>query len=219
MRCLAFALLLAPVAAHAQDRVPRDAPFAATRIQNWQAKAKVDWRTGRANLPELTNITCEVETNGLYVRLDRIGQILVQPHGVSEIGEDGDERNISVLSVRSIRLDRVSYAAKAMSILYLPWRFTDIDYPREENDDVILPVFRGYLAVSRTQDGPWLPLSSLLDQLAVGSELDLGYRDPAAEDPQKARILHMRVKLAGLDRALRWCQAQFASDRAFRVRP
>jgi hypothetical protein len=199
--------------------VPSDAPFATTRIQGWQASATINWRTGRANLPELTNITCEVETNGLYVRLDRIGQILVQPHGISEIGEDGDERRISALSVRSIRLDGVGYAARAMSILHLPWRFTDIDYPREENDDLILPVFSGYLAVSRGQDGPWLPLSSLLDQLAVGKELDLGYRDPTAEDPQRARILHMRIKLAGLDRALRWCQAQFTSERAFRVAP
>jgi hypothetical protein len=195
--------------------------FAERAFAGWAAAAATsveyerDSRRG-GPFPYVGDVRCRIVRNGMTVALDRKGRFAVNLSG-EDPRADEENSSFSTTNIRFLRLDGVPYEAKAVQTLHAQRKFRNFDYPRFENDDIILPVFSGHIAVRRRPDEPWLDIVTLLPQLIRGTSLRIGHGRMA--DGRVPRIDHLDVPLAGLREALIWCEGQIVSEAAYRLPP
>lgn len=205
---------LAAGLALAAQEIPETVRFAAAQFQTWRTEARTEVELQRVEgadrpLPVVREVRCRASTANMQVDVDRRGRFSMH-FGID--GDDG-EPGFTTTNVRSLWLDRTRYEAQAVQTLHFRWRFADVTYPTSE--DIILPLFQGYLAVRQAEDHPWMDVTTLLDELMEGRALRLGFGDMV--DGRLGPLVYRTVSLRGLREALVWCGRQIRSDRAYRL--
>ena len=110
----------------------------------------------------MRDIACTIETNGLHVYLSRSGKLDLDVGGTDH--GDENQSGFGTLNVTGLDLGAKNYSAKGVEVGHANRKFPDVTYPDPEAGSIILSDFRGYLAVRRGPDGPWLNLEALLDE-------------------------------------------------------
>lgn len=207
-------LLLEPASAAAQA-YPDEVHFSQARIGVWQTDA-VTVADDR-DLPLIREVRCTMHTNGVQLVTMRTGEISVDFRGVWEVDESGGEETFGPLQVSAITIGGETWEAKPFAVNALPYRFTDVPYPREPGDDIVLTVFRGYSAVHRPGE-PWFKPDILAERLTRAASVDISF---AVWDKggQSKTIRHFYAPLTGLGEAMRWCQTQMTSEAALKIQP
>jgi hypothetical protein len=199
---------------------PETIEIGARRFGGWQAKAETEVDYGRvpgdSSLPSVREVRCQVATNGLTLRLDRLGEVGIGFGGDDPKANDEYNRSFSTGSVRWIAIDGKRLQVKVVHTGYPRWKFDDVAYPRHDDDDVILPVFSGHLAVRSDSSDPWLHVSTLLGRLMRAHTLTIGHGHQI--DGRVPRVYAVDVPLSGLRDALLWCQRRIDSAAAYRFR-
>lgn len=206
-------LFAAGIALAAQD-IPERVPVGTARFGAWRAEAvtEVDQRQVEGAdrpLPVVREVRCRASTRNMWVGTDRRGRFAVYFHGDG----DTDDTNFGLTDVRALRLGGVAWQAMAVQTLTFRWRFEDVTYP--DREDVILPLFQGYLAVRRGPRHPWIEVATLLDELMAAPSVRIGFGRMIDEHIEP--LTWRTVSLRGLREALLWCERQLHSDRAYRL--
>ena len=199
---------------------PSEISFAEQAFGGWRAKAvtKVEYEVDanrKGPFPYARDVVCEVQRNGMAVWLDRKGRYSIDLSGENP-SADEENSDFGKLNVRSLRIDRIPYEAKAVQTVYARRKFGDVDYPPVEGDGIMLPVFGGYVAVRRNPSEPWLEITQLIPELLRARTVRIGHGRQV--DGRVPRIYHLTLSLAELRPALKWCEGQVQSEAAYRFR-
>jgi hypothetical protein len=208
----------APVAAAPSEERLSEIKFAEQRFGGWDSEAltQVDYdrpAEGKPTYPYVRDVQCRIRRNGMAVTTNRSSIVNVALSGEDPSGDE-DNRNFSTPNIRSLRIDRIHYEAKGVDTLHFRRKFSGVPYPVVENEDVILPIFGGHVAIRQRSDEPWLHIVSLLPRMLSARSLEIGHAHIV--DGRLTREYRLTVPLAGLREALLWCERQVGSEAAYR---
>lgn len=194
------AVLLALLALTAQGEAPHE--FAIGRA------AQGDWRLAAVTivgeqdgLPVVDDMRCTIRRRGFELILPQRQFVAFRLGGAGAGFAEAD--------IVAVELDRRRYAARIVSDHRLS-RYRDIDYPAGQAQ-IPIPEPATTLGVQRAPDEPFLHVASLLNEMLAARRLTLRYRRPGGTEGR------FEIPLIGFGRALAWCQAAWASDRARRL--
>jgi hypothetical protein len=214
MNGLLPSLVLALQAVTPADNLPNEIEFTNAREHGWQVVATTFVETWALDPPRrypvVQNVRCEVRGDGLTVALDREGRFAVN---ILRIW-DGGRRSFSELNIRTLRVGRTTYQARQGGTSR-PRYFADVQYSTPDGS-IVIPE-RGYLALQRAGEGPWLHVDSLLPDLLQAASLRVTYRYRPGNEGDRWVLGHHMIALEGLAEAIERCQAELISDRALRL--
>jgi hypothetical protein len=153
--------------------------------------------------PRIGYIRCTIRRPALVVSLGRTRGADLQ------VGGNGSP--VAEADVAAIELGGTVYEASLISF-QRQLRYSDIEYPPDQAPPPA-PIWTDiYLGVRRDSGDPWLPLATLIDEMLDAPSLTLRYRSGTG-------MRRLSVSLAGLRRAIGWCDTAMESDSARRLHP
>jgi len=185
--------------------------FAHARIDGWRTFAITESDGGVE--PMIASMQCYLVTPGIQIIVDRnrivgVSFVWVRPGGSVEF---------SPMTVDGLEIGTTRYGVKVRGFADYQ-RFNDFPYPKRDGDDLILSVFRGYTALRKRRDQPFLDPVVLVDDLMTARSARIGYWTWDEDQRPRQKVNHWKqVSLAGLGKAITWCQKAMASPAAYRL--
>jgi hypothetical protein len=203
---------------------PREFDFAKTKIGDWtvRAETQISWSDEKGKqLPRVEDVNCYGQSDDAVLSVNAAAKLDVILHfrGPDDDGELADITATGDHLWLYIDGERWEYAN-------LPRRsdeLLNVNYPAyEQNDEIIIPVWRGFQAVRKSTDDPWTNFDTIVGKVLSAKKLAWGFksRDWAVvnrehnELPkgwQKARYV---INNAYWQEVANWCSRQVASDTA-----
>ncbi|WP_447725992.1 hypothetical protein [Sphingomonas koreensis] len=201
--------------------------FAVMRTPTWAltATTNVDWRHfPAARYPTVASIECNGESQQFHFSMDSTGDVSwLHARLLGTADDDGERNEITLLGDRIwlyIDGERWEYA----NIPEHSGAFSNILYPAPESD-IIVSSWRGYQAVRRAEDQPWINLKLIYHRLITAMRIEWSFksRDWAVVDknnvanqlPRNWRNTRYKVDNQGLHDAVFWCARQVSSEDAY----
>lgn len=214
-------VLAAPQGDPAPEPPAREIVFARGAQGAWSMEGRTIVHEGSparlfaATEPTIDAMICGAGRNGLKVWVGRAGGLSIEI--VGSVVENGRERRLRELDLRSLVLDGTMWEAQARSRHDFTERFSDVTYAEPELG------FRQYsertLTVRRPHLPVWLGIDTLADDLLRAHMLRLGFREQENSVELEEPMIWIDVPLDGLGDALSWCRRAMTLPNALRLNP
>ena len=193
-------VLAAAAQAGAAAPVPAEVPVAGAARGGWRM-ALVTIVDSSGPLPVIGGTRCTLRRAGVEIVIGRNLSVRV----------GGPAIEIAVADIVALELGGKVYETRTLPTSIPTERYRDVDYPPGFADPAT-PPGENVLAVRRDPGQPWLVVHTLINELVEAPALAIRHR-------ARSGAARVRLPLAGLGRALRWCETMSESDRARRLRP
>jgi hypothetical protein len=152
--------------------------FAVMRTPAWvlTATTSVNWsEPPTAGYPTVASVECRGESRQFVFDVNRSAEISwLRTRFLGKADEDGERDEITLLGDRLwlyIDGERWEYA----NIPTHSAEFSNIQYPPPKSD-IVLPVWRGYQAVRRAEDQPWINLKLIYYRLINADQIEWSFK-------------------------------------------
>lgn len=201
--------------------------FAVLRSPTWvlTATSKVDWGESPTETPPtVSSVNCRGENQQFDFSMNTSREVdWLRIRFLGNTDKDGERDEITLLGDHLflyIDGERWEYA----NIPTHSTKFSNVHYPQPESD-IILPVWRGYQAVRKTDDQPWLNLKLLYHRLITARQIEWSFKSRDWTVVHKKNVenhlpkgwqnTRYKIDNEGLRTSIFWCAGQVSSDDAY----
>ncbi len=201
--------------------------FATRHTSSWvlTAATNVNWPEGPdAGHPTVASIGCRGESRQFDFSMTGAGDIdRLRARFLGNFDRDGEREEITLLGdhlwlyIDGARWEYANIPAHSTA-------FSNLQYPPPASD-LILPLWRGYQAVRKSADEPWVNLKLIYDRLVSARRMEWSFksrdwsvvdkRNPKNALPENWRTQRYKIDTDGLHGAVLWCARQVASEAAY----